>query len=71
MKMKWTLRAISLIMLIVAVIFVCCALACPTLGSSFYIFGIKIGADIWRAFYAFYAIVMVSLFVASFLVKKK
>ena len=71
MQTKTVLRIISLIMLIVAVIFVVCALSCPTCGSTFYIGSLRIGADVWRVFYAIYAIVMVFLFLLSFFVKKK
>lgn len=71
MKTKTKLRLISLAMLVVAVVFVFCALANPALGSVFYIGSIKIGADIKRAFYAVYAVVMVVLFGASFFVKEK
>ena len=58
-------------MLIVAVIFVLCALSNPSLGKVFYIGSIKINADVKRAFYAVYVIVMVSLFGISFFVKNK
>ena len=71
MKVRRTLRLISLVMLIVAVVFVFCALSNPALGKVFYIGSIKIGADIKRAFYAVYAIVMVALFGISFFVKDK
>ena len=71
MKARKTLRLISLVMLIVAVIFVFCALSNPALGKVFYIGSIKIGADIKRAFYAVYAVVMVALFGVSFFVKDK
>lgn len=71
MNTKTILRLISLVMFIVAVIFVVCALSCPTCGSVFYIGSIRIGADVWRAFYAVYAIVMVLLFLLSFVVSKK
>ena len=71
MKARRTLRLISLVMLIVAVVFVFCALSNPALGKVFYIGSIKIGADIKRAFYAVYAIVMVVLFGISFFVKDK
>lgn len=71
MKARRTLRLISLVMLIVAVVFVFCALSNPALGKVFYIGSIKIGADIKRAFYAVYAIVMVALFGISFFVKDK
>ena len=71
MKARKTLRLISLVMLIVAVVFVFCALSNPALGKVFYIGSIKIGADIKRAFYAVYALVMVALFGISFFVKGK
>ena len=71
MKARRTLRLISLVMLIVAVVFVFCALSNPALGKVSYIGSIKIGADIKRAFYAIYAIVMVALFGISFFVKDK
>ena len=71
MKARRTLRIISLVMLIVGVVFVFCALSNPALGKVFYIGSIKIGADIKRAFYAVYAIVMVALFGISFFVKDK
>ena len=57
MKIKTKLRLISGIMLVVAIVFVFCALACPTLGKTIYI------GD--------YAIVMVALFGASFVIKGK
>ena len=71
MKARRTLRLISLVMLIVAVVFIFCALSNPALGKVFYIGSIKIGADIKRAFYAGYAIVMVALFGISFFVNDK
>ena len=71
MKARRTLRLISLVMLIVAVVFIFCALSNPALGKVFYIGSIKIGADIKRAFYEGYAIVMVALFGISFFVKDK
>lgn len=70
MTRSMILRLISLVMLVVAIIFVVCALSNPTLGSVFYIGSIPIGVDVWRAFYAVYVLVMVALFVASFFVKK-
>ena len=41
------------------------------MGKVFYIGGIKIGADVKRAFYAVYVIVMTALFGISFFVKGK
>ena len=71
MKKGRTLQLISLAMLIVAVVFVLCALSNPGMGKVFYIGGIKIGADVKRAFYAVYVIVMTALFGISFFVKGK
>lgn len=68
MKKGMVFRVISLVMFVVAVIFVACALANPALGSVFYIGNIRIGSDVWRTFYAIYAIVMAILFVLSFFV---
>lgn len=70
MKAKRTLRWISLAMLIVAVIFVFCALSAPNLGRTIYIGSFEFGAEQWRVCYAVYAVVMVALFIASFFVKK-
>ena len=70
MKKGMILRIISLVMFAVAIIFIACALANPTLGSTFYIGDIAIGAEVWRVFYDIYARVMVVLFVLSFFVGK-
>ena len=71
MKTRRALRLCSLVMLIVAVVFVLCALSNPGMGKVFYIGGIKIGADVKRAFYAVYVIVMTAVFGISFFVKGK
>ena len=71
MSKRRKLRLISLLMFLVAVVFVICALSCPTCGSVFYIGPFRIGADIWRKFYAAYVIVMCGLFIASFFIPKK
>ena len=70
MKKGMVLRITSLVMFLVAIIFIACALANPALGSTFYIGEIAIGAEVWRVFYAIYAIVMGILFVMSFFVGK-
>ena len=70
MKFKSMLRLISFVMLIVAIIFLAIALTHPELGAVFYIGNLKIDSEIWRAFYAVYAIVMVALFGVSCCVKK-
>ena len=71
MKMRRALRLISLVMLIVAIVFVLCVLSNPGLGKVFYIGSIKIGADIKRVFYAVYAVVITALLGISFFVKGK
>lgn len=71
MKKQKTLRRISLIMLIAAVLFVLCALSAPTLGRTIRIGSSVFGAEQWRFCYKIYAIVMVSLFVTSFFVREK
>ena len=71
MSKKVKLRLAALAMLIAAVIFVLCALACPTCGRVFTIGSLRIGSDFWRKCYAAYGIVMVGLFAASFFVKTK
>lgn len=69
MKTRKILRVTSLIMLLVAVVFVFCALACPTLGRTICIGDFRFGAEQWRFCYKVYAIVMVVMFVSSFIVK--
>ena len=71
MKIKIKLRLISGIMLVTAIVFVFCALACPTLGKTIYIGDYAFGAEQWRFCYKIYAIVMVALFGASFVIKEK
>ena len=68
MKKGMILRLISLVMFVLAIVFIACALANPALGRTFYIGDIAIGADVWRVFYAIYAIVMAILFVMSFFI---
>lgn len=71
MATKKILRLISLGMLIAAVIFVFCALSCPTLGHTVHIGTHTFGAKQWRICYAIYAMIMVVLFIVSFLINKK
>ena len=71
MKRKHIFRLISLVMLVVAVVFVLCALACPTLGRTIYIGNFEFGAQQWRFCYKVYAVTMVALFVASFFGKER
>ena len=71
MKTRRTFRLISLVMLIVAAVFIFCALSNPAFGKTIYIGSFVFGAEQWRFCYKVYAIVMVGLFVASFFVKEK
>lgn len=70
MSMKTRLRLAALILLIIAVVFVFCAVSCPTLGSTIYIGNFQFGAEQWRVCYALYVLVVVCLFAASFFVKR-
>ena len=71
MSLKTKLRIISAAMFAIAVAFVLCALSNPGLGRTIYIGSFAFGARQWRFCYAVYVIVMISLFIASFFVKKK
>ena len=70
MSTRNKLRIASLIMFIIAVIFVFIAVSVPTLGRVIYIGGYKFGADQWRVCYKAYVVIMIALFAASFFVKK-
>ena len=70
MRKRTLLRLISLIMFIIAVVFVFIAISAPTLGKTIYIRDYAFGAEQWRTCYKIYAVAMVGLFVASFFVKK-
>ena len=71
MKMQPLLRRISLVMLVVAVVFVFCALSNPALGRTIYIGSFAFGAEQWRVCYAIYLLVMAGLFLASFFAKNQ
>ena len=71
MSKKAILRLISLIMFIIAVVFVFIAISAPTLGKTIYIGDYAFGAEQWRMCYKIYAVIMIGLFVASFFVKNK
>lgn len=71
MNKRAVLRLISLAMLIIAVIFVFCALSSPTLGSTVYIGKFQFGAEQWRVCYKAYGLVVICLFAASFVIKRK
>ncbi len=62
MSKKRLLRMISLAMFVIAVIFVVCALSCPTCTMPGPL-------EFWKLFYKIYPTVMVIFFVGSFFVK--
>ena len=69
--MKRKLRIISSIMCIIAIVFVLCVLSAPNLGHVIYIGSFQFGPEQWRVCYALYVIVMVTLFVTSFLIRSE
>lgn len=71
MKTKMLLRAISIGMLTAAVVFVYCAVSCPTLGHVFYIGDIRIDAEIKRILYGCYIVIAILLLGISFFIKEK
>jgi hypothetical protein len=70
MSKRKKLRLISLVMLVIAVIFVFCALSNPGLGRTLYIGNWRFGAEQWRFCYKMYAFVMIGLFGGSFFAKE-
>ncbi len=68
---KIILRATSAIMFVVAIVFFGYAFSHPVNASVFYVGKFEIGPTIWRLFYAIYFLLMISLFVSSFLIKNK
>ena len=71
MKTRKRLLRVSLLMLVIAVIFVFCALSNPALGRTIYIGSFAFGAEQWRVCYAIYLLVMAGLFLSSFFVKNQ
>lgn len=70
MSKKTILRLISLIMFIVAAVFVFVAVSVPTLGRTIYIGNLEFDAECWRICYGIYVAVMVIIFIGSFFLKK-
>lgn len=71
MKRKTKLRLAGLILLAVGVIFLFCAISCPTLGHVFHLGPFRIAAEQRRVFYRLYAAVIIGLFLLSFLVRER
>ena len=70
-NMRKKLRYISLCMLLIAIIFVFCALSAPNLGRTLYIGNYEFGAEQWRMCYKIYVVIMISLFIGSFFIKER
>ena len=71
MRKKSILRLISLAMLAAAAVFLCCALSCPTLGTTICIGSFVFGAEQWRVCYLIYILAMLAIFISSFFVKEE
>jgi len=71
MKKSKLMRLISGIMLVVAVIFVFCALSNPALGSTIYIGTWAFGAEQWRLCYKISVGIMLVLSLGSFFKRRK
>ena len=71
MSRKTKLRLASLILLLIALIFLFCAVASPTLGHVFYLGPFRIAAEQRRACYGLYAAVTAGLFLLSFFIRER
>lgn len=71
MKRRTRLRLISALLLLIAILFVLCAVSNPQLGHVFYIGSFRVDAEVCRTFYKLYVAVTAGLFLASFLVKDR
>ena len=70
MSKRKKMRLASLVMFVIAVIFVFCAVSNPTLGRVIYIGDWAFGGDQWVFCYKVYVLIMAGLFAGSFVVKK-
>ena len=70
MNKRKILRGVSLVMLVIAAVFVAVAVQNPQLGTAIRVGDLTFGAEAWRVCYAVYVLVMAGLFAASFLVRK-
>ena len=71
MSRKTKLRLASLILLLIALVFLFCAISCPTLGHVFHLGPFRIAAEQRQVFYRLYAAVTAGLFLLSFLPQKR
>ena len=71
MSRKTKLRLASLVLLIVALVFLFRTISCPTLGHVFHLGPFRIAAEQRQVFYRLYAAVTAGLFLLSFLPQKR
>ena len=71
MSRKTKLRLARLVLLIVSLVFLFCAISCPTLGHVFHLGPFRIAAEQRQVFYRLYAAVTVGLFLLSFFVRER
>ena len=71
MSRKAKLRLASLVLLLIALVFLFCVISCPTLGRVFHLGPFRIAAEQRQAFYRLYAAATGGLFLLSFLVRER
>ena len=71
MSRKTKLRLASLVLLIVALVFLFRTISCPTLGHVFHLGPFRIAAEQRQVFCRLYAAVTAGLFLLSFLPQKR
>ena len=71
MSRKTKLRLASLLLLLIAFVFLFCAVSCPTLGHVFYLGPFRIAAAQRWVFYRLYAAATAGLFLLSFFVRER
>ena len=71
MSRKTKLRLASLILLLIALVFLFCAVSCPTLGHVFHFGPFRIAAEQRQVFYRLYSAVTAGLCLLSFLPRKR
>ena len=71
MSRKTKLRLASLLLLLIAFVFLFRTVSCPTLGRVFHLGPFRIAAEQRRVFYRLYAAVTAGLFLLSFLPQKR
>ena len=71
MSRETKLRLAGLVLLLIALVFLFCAISCPTLGRVFYLGPFRIAAEQRWVFYRLYAAATGGLFLLSFFVRER